>query len=608
MKYLKKIAFVCMFAVAGVSGYLGAEWLVPKYFHPPANEEIQAGNIISYIGPKPTFVRKTLSGSYLAGQFAQNQKDWETASRYIHSIAKDESRTKEIENHAMILAMSAGEYQKAIDKAYKINEADTENVLATLFMSLDHFKQEDYSAAIQTLETINQNSIASFIIPILKLWAESADQKFSTAQLPSTNLYVYHAMLAGLISENKEEALKYAVKAFNISELDYRDAEKYADLFYTYDQKKAALDVYKQLEKQNLANDRVKEKIATLENEENITDFKYDIVTSPKDGAATVFLDMAEILSREFSDDSANVFAQMALALNPELEKAYLIISNIFARNKRYDDAIEILQNIDEDSKSYFDVQRILAELHVQQDKDDQAIEILKSLNQENDNENALIQIGDIHRYNENFEKAIQSYNKVLNQYEDVPERLWHVLYSRGMCYERLNKYEKSEIDLKQALEFRPNQPYLLNYLGYSWADQGIKLDQSLELIERAYRLKPDDGYIADSLGWVYYKLNEYDKAVEYLEKAVALLPYDPTINDHLGDAYWKVGRKNEARFQWSRALNNQEEEDLEILANLERKIKIGLKSDDQELAEIPLKSVPESERNALSNSDLSIQ
>ena len=164
------------------------------------------------------------------------------------------------------------------------------------------------------------------------------------------------------------------------------------------------------------------------------------------------------------------------------------------------------------------------------------------------------------------------------------------------MSYERLGKFEKAEKDLQEALVFRPDEPYLLNYLGYSWADQGVNLDKSLELIYRAAELRPDDGYIADSLGWVYYKLEDYERAVEYLEKAVELLPYDSTVNDHLGDAYWRVGRIKEAKFQWERALNHQEEEDLELTTKLEKKIRKGLQDDDNELSEIPVKSAPDNQ------------
>lgn len=195
----------------------------------------------------------------------------------------------------------------------------------------------------------------------------------------------------------------------------------------------------------------------------------------------------------------------------------------------------------------------------------------------EKSNIDALIQIGDIYRYKEEYQKSVNTYNQVIDNWDNVPEKYWHVLYARGMSYERLNEFELSEKDLKKALEFRPNHPYLLNYLGYSWADQGINLNESLDMIKKAAQIKPDDGYIADSLGWVYYKMNDFNEAIPHLEKAVELLPYDATINDHLGDAYWRTDRRLEARFQWRRAVNYSQESEAELKTKVEQKLVNGL-------------------------------
>ena len=130
----------------------------------------------------------------------------------------------------------------------------------------------------------------------------------------------------------------------------------------------------------------------------------------------------------------------------------------------------------------------------------------------------------------------------------------WVMFYFRGICYERSHQWPKAEADMKKALELFPDQPLVLNYLGYSWVDQGVHLDEGMDMIRRAVEQRPDDGYIVDSLGWAYFRTGNYDEAVKNLERAVLLKPDDPTINDHLGDAYWRVGRTLEAHFQWSHA------------------------------------------------------
>ena len=137
----------------------------------------------------------------------------------------------------------------------------------------------------------------------------------------------------------------------------------------------------------------------------------------------------------------------------------------------------------------------------------------------------------------------------------NLPTNDWSLYYFRGIALERSNQWPKAELDFKKALELQPNQPYVLNYLGYTWVDKGVHLDEAMAMLKRAVDQKPDDGYIVDSLAWAYYRLGNYDKAVIYQEKAISLDPSDSVLNDHLGDIYWKLGRRDEARFQWQRAL-----------------------------------------------------
>ena len=138
--------------------------------------------------------------------------------------------------------------------------------------------------------------------------------------------------------------------------------------------------------------------------------------------------------------------------------------------------------------------------------------------------------------------------------------------YLRPLC---------AEESFKKALELRPDQPYVLNYLAYSWVEKGLHLDEASEMLRNAREQRPNDAYIIDSVGWVHYQLGAYDNAVIDLEEAVELLPQDPIVNDHLGDAYWQVGRKREARFQWNRSLSPDPEPD--TISIIENKIKFGL-------------------------------
>ena len=187
--------------------------------------------------------------------------------------------------------------------------------------------------------------------------------------------------------------------------------------------------------------------------------------------------------------------------------------------------------------------------------------------------------MGDMMRGLQRFEDAIPAYDRAI-ELTDEDNAQWFVHYARGISYERSDNWERAEADFRRALELRPNQPLVLNYLGYSLVEKKIKLDEALDLIERAVAAEPNSGYIVDSLGWVLYRLGRYEEAVVHMERAAELMPIDPVVNDHLGDVLWLVGRYNEAEFQWRRALSLVDEEnpspDIDP-DRIRRKLDVGL-------------------------------
>ncbi len=183
--------------------------------------------------------------------------------------------------------------------------------------------------------------------------------------------------------------------------------------------------------------------------------------------------------------------------------------------------------------------------------------------------------LGGVYAQDKNFADAAKIYDAAVQQIKTPERKDWPVFYQRGIAYERLKEWDKAEPNFRKALELYPDQPQVLNYLGYSWVDRGENLDEALGMIKKAVELRPQDGYIVDSLGWAYYMLGRYPEAVIELEKAVKLRPEDPTINDHMGDAYWRVGRLLEATFQWNHAIAGKPEP--EELVKIEEKLKKGL-------------------------------
>ena len=209
-------------------------------------------------------------------------------------------------------------------------------------------------------------------------------------------------------------------------------------------------------------------------------------------------------------------------------------------------------------------------------ERTDEGKKILERLMTERpDDLEAIMALGNILRVRKEFATCADVYGKAINLIKNPQKSNWLVFYFRGICNERSKQWPSAEADFKKALELSPDQPHVLNYLGYSWIDQGINLDEGMRMIRRAVEQRPDDGYIVDSLGWAHYRIKEYDEAVKHLERAVELKPADPTINDHLGDAYWKTGRTLEATFQWSHARDLEPEPD--ELKKIVEKLRTGL-------------------------------
>jgi len=190
-----------------------------------------------------------------------------------------------------------------------------------------------------------------------------------------------------------------------------------------------------------------------------------------------------------------------------------------------------------------------------------------------------------VERERKKFAECAQTYTTGIDALPQEDKKSWVFYYFRGICYERSKQWPKSEADLKKALSMQPEQPLVLNYLGYSWIDQGINLDDGMAMIKKAVQQRPDDGYIVDSLGWAYYRIGNYEEAVKNLERAIELKPDDPTINDHLGDAYWRIGRSLEAQFQWAHARDLKP--DPEELPKILAKIRDGLPDDSASSAAV---------------------
>jgi tetratricopeptide (TPR) repeat protein len=309
------------------------------------------------------------------------------------------------------------------------------------------------------------------------------------------------------------------------------------------------------------------------------------IVDSAQAGAAEALYGLGASIGRHGGEDLALVYLHLALYLQPNHAMALLSLADLYESLKQPALAIKIYDRIPAASPLHRNAEIQIASDLDSLDRTDEAEKRLQRLIAEHPKDSeAILALGNILRARKKFAACAEVYSKAIADIAAPDKANWPTFYFRGICYERDKQWPKAEADLKKALELYPDQPLVLNYLGYSWIDQGMHLDQGMDMIRRAVEQRPDDGYIVDSLGWAYYKTGNYPEAVKNLERAVELKPDDSTINDHLGDAYWRVGRKLEAHFQWSHAkeLNPDPEE----LPKIEEKLKSGLPDDSSSAAD----------------------
>ncbi len=305
-------------------------------------------------------------------------------------------------------------------------------------------------------------------------------------------------------------------------------------------------------------------------------DVPYDFVITAQDGVAEVFFTVAQLLSGDRNSTLPLLMAQSARGINADLSDAVVLAGELMAGDAQFALAADTYAAVAEDDPNYIEAQMGRASALEELGQQEDAVGILQALSEERpDLASVQAAYGDILRRAERFDEAIVAYSAVLDLVDADLPRYWFIFYARAISYHQVDNWDPAEADFRRALELNPEQPNVLNYLGYSLVEQRRNFDEALGMIQRAVAARPESGFIVDSLGWVYYRLGRYEEAVAPMERAVELEPNDPIVNDHLGDVYWTVGRYREAEFQWHRALSFEPEEEDAI--RIRRKLDVGL-------------------------------
>jgi tetratricopeptide (TPR) repeat protein len=526
-------------------------------------------------------ISTSVLGNYLAGRFARSAQDTQDAADFYGRALEHDPSNDVLLEQAFQMETMSGNWPKAIPLAEQLADTHESHRMSQFLLGVTSFKATDYAKAEAHFQAASENPIGELTSAIALGWtrlaAGDADGALKAVDLPKqpdwAQFYLrYHRALIADLAGRKAVAAAAYQKMFRQDSRTLRTALAYAQHAAHYGDFKLARQIMREqlsktkgdphpLAKDMLERINKREKTALL-------------VASPTEGMAELFYGLGEALAGEGGVSLGVIYLQLALDAKPDHAFALAALANTQESAKRYEDAIATYDKIPQGTplQSAIDIRKAFNLNSL--DRTDEAKAILERLADKDPKDvRPLEALGNILRARKDYADAVKYFTRAIAVLGKKDPRYWGYYYARGTSYERLKNWPAAEADLKKALALAPDQPLVLNYLGYSWVDQGKNLKQGMRLIEKAVQLKPDDGYIVDSLGWAHYRQGNYKEAVRFLERAVEIKPEDPTLNDHLGDAFWKVGREREARFQWSQALSlNPEPEDVEkIKTKLER-------------------------------------
>ena len=529
----------------------------------------------------------TTAGSYLAARHASVERDASSAAAFYRSALRTDPKNNELLDRAFISSLADGDIDEAVKLADRILMKDKSNRVARLVVGVRDLKQKRYSAAQININQSIRGPITDLVATLLSGWASygAGDAKAAVAnidKLTGPEWYpIFKDLHAGMILESsgkEKDAGTRFERAYKLDDSMLRVSDAYARwLSRSKNGAAAATGIYESFDKKLPRHPLVQEGLRETRAGKKMS----PLVDSAQAGAAEALYGIGATLTRRGGEDLALVYLQLALYLQPNHPLALLSLADLYESVKKPEMAIKVYQRMPANSPLKRNAQIQLATNLDAADRSEEAIKILKGVTAEAPKDiEAIMALGNIERGRKKFNDCAATYSQAIDAMASITDKnTWVTYYYRGICEERSKQWSKAEADMRKALELQPEQPHVLNYLGYSWIDQGINLDEGMKMIKRAVDQRPDDGYIVDSLGWAFYRIGNFEEAVKNLERAIDLKPEDPTINDHLGDAYWRVGRTLEAKFQWAHARDLKPEPD--ELPKIEAKIANGLPDGD---------------------------
>ena len=519
--------------------------------------------------------------TYLSARYAANDRDLPQAARYYSQALANDPANPSLLTLSFFYSTTSGDFDAAVKYAQGVVATTPDDRSARLALAVASFKRKDYAAVRKHLAQSARGPFTVLTLSLFDGWAAAAERDTAgmqkdlqtlSQQNGAEGMAGFHGALMQDYLGNAAAAETAYKKALSSGAPTPRVLEAYGRLLERSNRGQDAAALYRaHMNEVGLAS-VIQPGLARIA----AKDRPEPLIRNPADGAAEALFGIAASLTDTQSADVSILYLRMALYLRPDLGLAQVLLADRFESLRKFEAAIDIYRGI-HPASPYFRMAQIQASLNLQRlERNDEAVASLKRLlaSQPDDSE-AWVALGDTYRASSKFAESVEAYDRAEKAISRPVKRDWPMFYARAMAKEKLKRLDESEADIQTALKLSPDQPELLNYLGYSWVDRGRNISQALTMLEKARALRPYDGYIVDSVGWAYYQLGRYEDAAKTLGAAVLLVPGDPTINDHLGDALWRAGRRIDARFQWNHALTFADNDTDK--AAIERKLKTGL-------------------------------
>jgi predicted Zn-dependent protease len=530
---------------------------------PPSSAGFLADNMVStapaVANPAPMPRRRAPvppgSAALLTGRFAASQGDLDTAAlAYQRALAADMAND-DLRQQAFLTSLMAGR-----PEAERLAGLLARNQAAQLLLAGRDARAGAWAQAEARFAALPREGAAEVMRPMLIAWAQfgrgQPDAALATLQplIDNRSFRAFYALHGALIADLADRR-SLAARLYRTARTEFGGTThlQLGRQVASWEARHgSAAEAEAALRAMVAGNDDLALALPRL-----LADVATPPVRNALDGLAETYVAIASVLRGQDTGDFALALARLALQLRPDHTVARLLASEIVANGKRPETALDLLGAIGADDPLYPVVQMRQIRLLQRLDRGDEALRQLQDVAQAHpDRPEPMGLMGDLLRIKRRFPEAVVAYDKAIALSGTPQPAHWPLYYDRGIALERSRQWDRAEADFLQALSFAPDQPYVLNYLGYSWTEQGRNLERAKEMIERAVQQRPNDGAMVDSLGWVAMRMGDIAGAVRLLERATELEPGDATINGHLGDAYWEAGRRLEAIFQWRRALN----------------------------------------------------